>query len=320
MKRKVSSVLSISLIILLLAGLGFRQDIEDWVRLRGYTPTPEIVALADDTTMLDGSRRLFYVQRPLLADKATFNEHCRNNEQTIVLGCYIHDKGIFLLDVTDERLAGVEEVTAAHELLHAAYERLSGRERTRVDALVQSAYDDMNNDRLRETIELYRKSDPSVVPNELHSILGSEIRILPTELEAYYSQYFADRMAIVTFSERYEQAFMERRNAIRVYDEQLASLKIEIEGLQASLQQQEQALTAQRNEMNSLRSQGRTAEYNQQVPIYNQRVNGYNADIDRLESAVNRYNEIVQVRNEIASEEAELVEAIDSREVVPAQR
>lgn len=319
-KSKGLSVSTAIIVVAVIAGFLLRQDVYDWWRLRGYTPSSEIVALADKTTLNEDSRRLFYVQHPLLADKAAFNDFCRDNEYTIVLGCYIHRQGIFLLDVTDDRLSGVEEVTAAHELLHAAYERLSSEEKFRINNLLIIEFERLNDKRINETIEQYRKQNPDIVPNELHSIIGTEVRSISPELEEYYSRYFNNRQEIVSYSERYEQAFIERRNQIRVYDEQLSSLNKEIEALQASLSAQNQALISQRNQMNSLKSSGNTQEYNKQVPIYNAKVQKYNQDISTLESKINQYNEIVQKRNAIAEEEAELVEAIDSRTAIPQQQ
>lgn len=307
------------LIFIVFASSIFGQEIDDWLRLRNYTPPQAIAALATDTTMNDASRRLFYVWHPELADKATFNTHCRDNEQTIVLGCFIPGNGIYLLDVTDDRLTGVEQVTAAHELLHAAYERLSSKERARIDALVLQTYESLNNERIKSTVELYRSQDPGIVPNELHSIIGTEVRDLPAELEEYYGRYFIDRSKVVGFSERYEQAFIDRRNQIRAYDEQLAVLKTQLEALQSSLLATDSELKNQRDYMNGLKSSGQTTAYNEQVPIYNAKVRQYNRDINKLEDMISQYNDIVQKRNSIAAEEAELVEAIDSREVVPQQ-
>ncbi len=321
--RKILGLATLTVLLFVLAAvILFRQDISDYWRLRGYTPSAEVVRLADNTTLYDDSRKLFYIYRPLLTDKDSFNTYCRDkkSEFTIVLGCYIDRRGIYLLDVEDPRLNGVEEVTAAHELLHAAYARLSGSERERIDALLLQTYADMDNQRIRDTVEQYRKQDSSVVNNELHSILATELRELPAELEEYYSRYFSDRLKVVGYSEQYEQAFIERRNMIRSYDEQLASLKVQIEQLQASLEQTSQELKVQRERMNSLRSSGQTDAYNAEVPAYNAKVNRYNRDIDRLTSLIVQYNDIVQKRNEVATEEAELVEAIDSRTAVPQQQ
>lgn len=320
MKKIIGWISTITFILLLVGAVVFQQDIRDWLKLRGYVPPAEIVALADDTSMLGNARRLFYVQHPLLADKNTFNEYCRNGEETIVLGCYIHGQGIYLLDVTDERITGVEEVTAAHELLHAAYERLSSKERSRIDTLTNKAFNELQDDRIRQTIEVYRQKDPAIVPNELHSILGTEVRVLPQELEEYYARYFSDRAQVVTLSEQYEQVFIERQNAIRTFDEQLKSLKAAIDALQAELLAEEARLTSERNQLNAYKASGQIASYNQLVPSYNKKVNEYNKGIESLESQIATYNDIVQRRNDVAAEEAELVEAIDSRDVVPAQQ
>src|SRR5688572_22638764 len=115
--------------LFVIIGLGIfgwtqRFDIYDWARLRNYDPPAKIVKLADDTNMTDTGRRLFYVNYPEVNDRNTFSEHCDFGEESIVLGCYVSGQGIFLFSVDDPRLKGIVQVTAAHEMLHAAYERL----------------------------------------------------------------------------------------------------------------------------------------------------------------------------------------------------
>lgn len=319
--RIVSYSLVITVLVLVATSLIFRYDIQDWIKLRGYRPEAAIIQIADRTTMQDDSRRVFYVNRPVIADPKTFNEHCRDNEFSIVLGCYLPgQRGIYILDVNDERLSGIKEVTAAHELLHAVYERLSSKEQKRVDDLTSQVYASLKNDRVRNTIESYRKQDPSIVPNELHSILGTEIRNLPDALEDYYRQYFEDRQRIVAMSEQYEHAFIERRNIIRDYDEQLQDLRTEIENLSTKLHADNDELLNMRNQMDQYRTNNNVQQYNALVPVYNSKVNTFNREADHLSSLIARYNGIVQERNSVVSEEAELIEAIDSREVVPDQQ
>ena len=173
------------------------QAITDYFRLRGYDPPKRIVQLADETTMQDDTRRIFYINHPKLSDKVEFNDECRTTEQSIILGCYVDNRGIFLLDVKEPKLEGVVEVTAAHEALHAQYERLSSSERKKVDRMTAAAFNDVTSERVKKTVENYRDKDPSIVPNELDSILATEVRDLSPELEEYYSQYFKDRMTIV---------------------------------------------------------------------------------------------------------------------------
>ncbi len=221
--------------LILVIGLGIFaltnfQAITDYFRLRGYDPPKRIVELADETTMQDDTRRIFYVNHPALSDKAEFNTECRTTEQSIILGCYVAGRGIFLLDVQEPKLNGVVEVTAAHEVLHAEYERLNTSEREKIDRLTSEFYENnVSNERIKKTVENYRKKDPSIVPNELHSILATEVRDLSPELEEYYSQYFKDRIKIVEFSELYERAFIDLEQQAKIIESQLASLKNQID-------------------------------------------------------------------------------------------
>jgi hypothetical protein len=319
-RRYTAGIITILILAVPLLALWQHFAIFDIIRLHGYNAPQQIVQLADDTAMLPSTRRLFYVYHPALEDKTPFNTDCRSNEQTIVLGCYVDGRGIYLLNVTDSRLNGVEQVTAAHETLHAAYARLSSTERKKVDAMTAAAFAGLQDQRIKDTIELYRKQDASVVPNELHSILGTEVRTLPADLEAYYSRYFSDRLKVVSFSEQYEQAFTDRKNQIVSYDAQLAGLKGQIDALQTSLTKQAGELSSERDRLSGLKSSGQTAAYNAAVPGYNNKVNAYNGDIDTLSGLISEYNDIVPKRNAIAEQEQDLVQAIDSRSSVPAHQ
>lgn len=297
-----------------------RMAVYDWARLRNYQPSPLISGLADRTTMSSSSRRLFYVYHPEVQEKSDFNVSCREDEQTIVLGCYVSGRGIYLLDIMDARLDGVEEVTAAHEMLHAAYERLSSKERARVDRLLKNALAAVTDQRILDTVELYKKQDTTKIENELHSILGTEVRNLPPELEAYYARYFSDRSKVVGYSEQYERAFTERKDQVAAYDAELASLKTEIDKSESSLETMQASLSAQRATLEGQRRAGNIDAYNAGVASFNRKVTEYNGLIDTITAQIARYNDIVAKRNALANEEQELVKAIDSRETVPEKQ
>jgi uncharacterized protein YukE len=287
------------------------QTTLDWIKLRSYEPTPEIAQLATDASFTDEGRRLFYVHYPELLDKANFQGKCTITEETIVLGCYISNQKIYVLDVDDERLEGVEQVTAAHEMLHAVYDRFSPSERDRIDSIVLSYYESATNERLEKTIESYRKRDPSIVPNELHSILATEIRELPEELDRHYSQYFIDRLSVVSLAEAYEDEFSKRQKQIEAFDEELGALSNRITSTESQIVQLGAALTVERLQLESLRTDSES--YNNAVPSYNEKVEEYNSILESLRGYIASYNDIVQKRNAIAVEERELVDAIDSR-------
>lgn len=299
------------------------QNILDYFALRGYTPPVRISQLADATTMNPSTRRVFYINHPELNDKKTFKERCQDRshvtEQSIVLGCYVSHKGIFLLDVTDPRLNGVIEVTAAHEVLHAAYDRLSSSERERIDGLTADFFSKLQDDRVRKTVEQYRAKDAGVVPTELHSILATEVRDLPRELEQYYSRYFADRKKIVAFSEQYEQTFTSLKNQVAEYDTQLAKLKAQLESNEAHIESLGREVELQRSRLNELLANKQTEEYNAAVPGFNARVNQYNGLIVASRRVIAEYNVLVEKRNDAVLTEQELVQAIDSNSIPSEQ-
>ena len=318
-RRFTPLAFSLGLAVVAVLGWTQRTALFDAWRLRGYEPPAEIVQIADETTMTSDARRLFYVYRPELNNKEQFNINCSGSEQTIVLGCYIKHHGIYLYQVSDARLDGVVEVTAAHELLHAEYDRLSSKERARIDTLTEQVASSIRDERFLLTIENYRKKDPSVVPNELHSILATEVRDLPAELETYYARYFSNRRAIVDMAEKYKQAFSEREAEVAAIDAKLATLKSQIESLNSSLESQQASLKDQYNNLQQQKSSGNIEAYNQNVPAYNQAVNEYNAAVRRQKSLVTEYNVQVERRNSLAVEENELIKALDSRETIEIQ-
>lgn len=312
-RKRIGGLIAVAVLLVVPVILYWqRWNLYDYARLRGYQASSAIQKLATDTSMNDKTRKLFYVYHPDLEDKDSFNANCKTSEKTIVLGCYVSGQGIYLYNVTDDRLAGVVEVTAAHETLHAAYGRLNASEKTRVTTMLNEAYAKVTDPRIRTTIDDYRNNGADVT-NELHSILGTEIRSLTPELEQYYARYFTDRSKIVSQSERYEQAFTERKQRVEDFDNQLGDLNKQIDAGQASLAKAEGELGVQRHNIDQLLAAKQYEAYNQQVPVFNAAVNSYNAEVRSVRSLIERYNTIVAQRNAVAAEEGDLVKALDSR-------
>lgn len=305
---------AVTSLIIIGSGLGIwkRQAIIDWWRLRGYDPPARIVELANNTTMNSSSRRLFYVFHPALEDKETFNTHCDIAEETIIMGCYVNNRGIYLYNVQDPRLAGIHEVTAAHEMLHAAYDRLSSSERERIDGQLTDFFDTITDERLIETVESYRKRDPTIVLNELHSILGTEVRNLPAELETYYKRYFDNRLNVVEYSEGYERVFTEIKNQLDLYQTEMNKLKPQIETNQAKLKTMNQEIQSDRSRLDGMLASGNTAGYNAAVPGFNAKVRSYNNLVASTKALIDRFNHLVQEYNKLAAKQHDLIESLDS--------
>lgn len=291
------------------------QAVNDWWKLRGYTPPSAIAALASDDTMTTQARHDFYVNHPALEGKSEFNQHCSSNsEHTIVLGCYVgNQNGIYLLQVSDLRLNGVEQVTAAHEMLHAAYDRLNSSDKKRVDAMLLDYYrHGLNDPRIEANLKIYQKTEPGNVVNEMHSIFGTEIAKLPAPLEQYYKRYFTDRAKIAAYAQSYQAEFTSRQAAVKAYDNQLSGLKQQIQAAESDLKQRQTQLTSMQAQMNEERSDGNIGSYNQNVEAYNSQVDSYNAEVQSLKELINEYNAIVNERNSVVLQEQDLAQAIDS--------
>ena len=203
--------LIVSLVLLLGAGWLFlnRMYVVDQMAVWRYTPTLEISQMASRSSMNDNGRFLFYASTPSVQDRNEFNQFCRKIvEKSAVLGCYTSGQ-IYIYNISDPRLDGIKDVTAAHEMLHAAYDRLSPSEKSEVEAMIETAAAQVDSESLKRKLELYDTTEPTQRLNELHSMLGTEIKSLPPDLETYYARYFTNRLTLVSLSERYEQVFGE---------------------------------------------------------------------------------------------------------------
>lgn len=259
--------------------------------------------------MTDQARRLFYLNRPAVQNRSEFNASCdgAGGEHTIVLGCYHSpQRGIFVFRVDEARLDGIEQVTAAHEMLHAAYDRLSRSERTKIDSLLVDYYEhDLKDARIKRVMELYKQTAPNDLPNEMHSIFGTEVSDLPEELETYYRQYFTDRQVVVNFSQQYQAVFTKRQDQVASYDTRLTELEKQIRANQTLLDQQAASLRADRSTAEASQDQ-------EQIDAYNQRVAAYNTLLKQTNLLVDEYNQTVEQRNAIALEQKQLQRSIDS--------
>lgn len=313
------------LVLLIIAGglvLLKRQAVLDWLKLHEYTPPAAVAALVRDDTMTAEATHLLYVNHPDITTGTAFTSHCpAGGEKTVVLGCYVgDDDGIYIYKVSDTRLDGVEQVTAAHEMLHAAYRRLSSSERTKVDAMLTSYYQhDLTDQRIKDTIAAYKKSEPNDVVNEMHSVFGTEAVNLPAPLEQYYRQYFSNRAAVTAYTAQYEGEFTSRQAEVSDYDAQLAALKAQITANEAQLDQQKSALESQAAQLQRERASGQIAAYNSGVPGYNTAVDNYNSLLATTKNQISQYNSLVEARNAVALEEQQLSQALSPSALPAAQ-
>lgn len=193
-------------------------------------PSASVVELADKTGMSKLGRRIFFASVPSIDDAGDFNKNCSGIETTmIILGCYANRR-IHVFNIRDESIANAKYVTSAHEMLHAAYIRLSADRKKRVDWLLEEAYQYASkSDELRDVMAEYDKVEPEQRYNELHSILGTEYAELSPELKKYYAEYFIDQQKIVDMAVQYRSVFTNLESEQALVKVQLDRLAMEIE-------------------------------------------------------------------------------------------
>ena len=191
-----------------------QQRIIDQFVVWEYEPDAAIVGYADRAELTEEGRFLFYASRPEVAPEDEFDQICSaGNEGFGILGCYLPDeRRIYLYDVTDGRLDGLEEVVATHEMLHAVWARMSQQERDAIGPLLEAEAAELaDNEAFAATMEFYAENEPGQRLNELHSILGTEFGDLSPALEAHYARYMSDRPAIVALHDQSNAVFLEQQ-------------------------------------------------------------------------------------------------------------
>ena len=208
--HKITGVLILVVVVgLLIAGGIFADKIErftnDLIANMRYTGSPEIATIADNLKLTSHGRFVFGSTNPVVEEHKEFNDHCNSHdEDTSMLGCYGGDK-IYIYNVTAKELDGIKESTAAHELMHAVWDRMPDSEK---EELSQIMLDEYNNGEAHERLQKELKNyDEDEIVDELHSRLATEVKKLPEKLEEHYAKYFADQDAVVVFYENYRAPF-----------------------------------------------------------------------------------------------------------------
>jgi uncharacterized protein YdcH (DUF465 family) len=295
--------------------------VSDTVQLARYTPPPEVAALALQANMSEDGRRAFYLTTPTIEAKKVGLKLCDNHstEKTVILGCYVSSKGIFIQKVTDKRLSGTMQVTAAHEMLHAVYHNhISEGDRKEIDTELVRFFETLNNPRLKKLIQIYRDRNPKQVTSELHSFLGTEVPNLSPKLEQHYAKYFVDRATVVAMAQKNEQTFAQIVSKAEALDRQLKSMKGDLDRREQQVKEQGSNIEQQRRQLERI---GNPEEYNNRLISFNQQVHSYNGQIQILKQQITNYNRLVSSYNALSSEEKSLNESLrngGSPQVLPS--
>ncbi len=289
-----------------------RQYIVDSVKAYQYAPSADMAHIRSDLRLTSKGSFYFNASEPVIEPASEFNQSCRQTQETNnpILGCYDAER-IYVFDVTNKKLAGIEQTTAAHELLHAAYGRLGSSDKAALDTELQKAYEQHKTPELIERMDYYKRTEPGEEMNELHSILGTEISDVGPILEDHYRQYFTDRSVITNFHNQYATIFSSVTNDIQRLSTQInsqtAALNIRIDAYNASVQQldSDAASFSKRNRQGEFTSADEfNSEQNQLLQRQNALAderNSINVAINSIDGLRTQYNQLVEEYNQLNS-------------------
>ena len=249
------------------------QTVMDLIQGMSYEPSAEMVAIREKLGLTRQGEIVFNASSPELNSEEEFNANCykqTDSEETAVLGCYLGQK-IYVYNVKSKDLNGILELTTAHELLHAVFERMSESEKDELAPLLEKVLAE-NQEILGEEVLRYVEDEQF---EELYVRAGTEIKKLPAELEEHFAKIFNDQDKVVGFYDSYIKVFRELEARMRELKAEMEALNAEIE---AKIKRYENGEYWLFNEINWL-------------------IDRYNADVEEYNNNVVRNNELKNTMN-----------------------
>ena len=296
------------LLILVLVGAGLfawqnKWELHDrWVS-RSYKATGDSTEVLNNLSLTPKGELVYKASLTEVDDKSKFRSRCpvEEYEEANVLGCY-SARRIYVLKVDEPRLNGVEEVTAAHELLHAQFERMDAGERKNLRIMLTKLKPEVTDIETNNLIGSYKAKlgDSEDLYNEMFAVYGTQLDSVGKDLEEIYSKYFKDRAKIVASYKSYSSEFTSIQNKLNEYDSRLTKLKSQKEELETEAQTLNDELNQEKAELDSLSSGDSAEQYQVAAESYNQKVREYNALVEQIRSIIEEYNSIVDERNSLA--------------------
>lgn len=205
MRREIVAVFVVAAVMLMVNFVVQSRTVHDFWAGLWYSPSEQMATLATELELTSTGERILKATQPVLEARESFNEHCDSHKTELsLLGCYTEGK-IYVYEITEERLSASNKVTLAHELLHAAWERMGSSEREEIREMLAQVRSE-NEEWFATELEAYSENEQT---EEVWTRAGTKLRELPEELEAKYAKYFRNRLKIVEFYDTYQAPFRE---------------------------------------------------------------------------------------------------------------
>lgn len=271
-------------LVLAITIIGFFSlgPIGNWITLASAPSS--ISQLADEAGLNQNGKLILYRQHPALESDISSSCQTPTDGTYVEQGCYLPQQhNVYIRLFPSSQLEGVEVVTAAHEMLHAAYQELDDNTKATLNKELEQEAIQLHDPDLNARMAEYGKLEPGAYDNELHSILGTEYADLSPDLEAYYAKYFTDRNLVVADNQQAKQIFHNDES-------QLAQIAGEIDT------HRKQATTDYNYSVQAAYN-GNQAIDDYDYNLYKNELNTANQLVDQYNSLLGQYNTLVDEYN-----------------------
>ena len=302
-----------------------RSEISDHFTASSFEASARVEQVRGEIELTASGDRIFMASQPTIGGRDEFNKWCAgvdHAEEGHVLGCFA-DKRIRLFEVTDQRLTGVVETTAAHELLHAAWIRMSQDERSELSKVLIAEYDALveTDEEFKQRMSVYESLSSSAFANELHSVFGTEVAHLSPALEEHYSSWFTDRQVIVGWYDGYHGVFVQLKAEAERLSSELEALRAEIEDRSATYDIAVQQFNADAAEF---KARNERYEFSGNKPLFDTlrgellaRQEGLDAVRQEIQADTDRFNAMRSQLMDLNDVSVELNDVLDSKFTEP---
>lgn len=317
--RYISSIFafSVSVVLVVVAGLLYlnRQLVIDQITVWQYEPTAAMTEVVKKSGLTSRGKFTLYATQPSIEPAEAFNQKCPRQEAgSPILGCYTPSDRVYIFDITNEQLDGMEEVTAVHEMLHAAWRRLGAGDRQKLTISLKKAYETHKTPELEKRMAYYERSEPDEIVNELHSILGTEIPSLGGDLEFYYNNLF-DRQNVLSLHNSYSSVYNELYSRADNLRKQIETKGADIESRSAAYVSLLASYTADVNAFNArarIDSFATRQQFNSERGALLQRSANLEATRVAINEDITAYNRLNDEYRDVAAQIDGLNESVDS--------
>ena len=324
-KEKKPAILKVAAFVIVSALVAFAMTQIDYTAISdnltaiGYELSPEMQALVNDLQLTKEGERILMATRPELQEAEDFNQNCVNlDSSSSILGCYSNNR-IFIYNISRNELKGIRQVTLAHELLHAVWQRMSRTDQESLEASLKGIYD--SNAEVHEHLEMYGDND---LYDELHSTIGSQLAAdeMPENLQQHYAKIFSNQKVLADFYNGYYSVFRETNERIKTLDADIKTHRTTLREMETNYSLQNAQLT---NDINDFNSRARNGGFATLTEFYNEREQllarkaAQQEEYQNILNYTNEANALINEYNTLVVRKNDLYKSMDSNVDAPTE-